>query len=227
MLHSPLITRTMTSLFAAALFVGGFSTAHAVPLTFAYEGTVNVAEGDTAALQAAADAFLGATLFFQYTFESTTPDTNLSASTGTYAAPIAFFVTVLGNTYLGGTGTITVDNNLFGLFDSYFVRAQAAGIAGPPLVGAPPDNLVLAFFDLTSTAFSSDTLPITPPDPADFPPPSVPRLVVEGEDGGGNEWNITATQVRPAAPIPEPTTMLLLGSGLAGLLAWRMRKGRA
>ena len=30
----------------------------------------------------------------------------------------------------------------------------------------------------------------------------------------------------PIAPIPEPSTMLLFGSGLAGLVAWRYRKSR-
>ena len=41
---------------------------------------------------------------------------------------------------------------------------------------------------------------------------------------GVDNIEITGASVVPA-PIPEPSTLLLFGTGLAGLAAWRYRKG--
>jgi hypothetical protein len=66
----------------AAASITGAQTA---PITFAYTGTVTVANGGTAF-----DAFLGQTVTMQYTFESTTADaTPGDPAEGTYSGAIS------------------------------------------------------------------------------------------------------------------------------------------
>jgi hypothetical protein len=47
---------------------------------------------------------------------------------------------------------------------------------------------------------------------------------IVGSDASGHAVTITNLNPAPTASAPEPSTLLLLGSGLAGLVAWRSRQ---
>ncbi len=89
--------------------------------------------------------------------------------------------------------------------------------------------------DGTGTNLASLLLPVTPsngaPDPTGYFSPFLPigvehSGVARSVVFGGTPNQIGFDDVTLVAN-PEPGTILLLGTGLAGLVAWRMRKGRA
>lgn len=156
---------TAIAALAANLFVQ--SHAQAVPIKFIVDGTVDIVSPGLAGTFAIGDAF-----HLEYTFESTTPDADPSSTYGRYNLAItALSVTVGTYSASASSATITVANDHpgIGVADNY--RIDVFDMAGPPVDGFeldPGHFPVMIMFDATRTAFASDTLPLVPPDPADF-----------------------------------------------------------
>jgi hypothetical protein len=113
------------------------SSAHAAPITFAYQGIVDSTTGG-----AAFDAFMGETIRLEYTFD---PDFDLDALPGDFDRGFypdvitAISATVGGYSATGSGGSIFVSaENFMAVEDEYSVVAGAGGdISGPDIGGLP------------------------------------------------------------------------------------------
>lgn len=209
---------------AAGLCAGWAAPCAAAPITFGFTGSVTQTTFDPN------DPFGGAitvgTAFSgSYTFESTAADANPFASNGSYmtfGAPYLFSVTI--GTFNFATSDAVSIGTGNGATDQYSVLACAGG---PFCFGS---NASLFLEDLDGAAFGSDALPDTAPLLSAFEIAAFSfRGFIEGnqvEILGQLESLVCSAGCDPVGgPIPEPGSLILVGSALT-LVAARLRRRR-
>ena len=144
---------------------GTVEPAMATRLTFVAQGTVDFVDNPLSGTFSLGDNFT-----VEFTFESLTPDSNPSPNRGDYFNAITALSVTVGpySATATGDGIITIFNNLGGE-DQYRIDLTDP-MAGPSVNGfdLSTQTALLQLRDPTGTAFTTDALPTSPPNPADF-----------------------------------------------------------
>jgi hypothetical protein len=196
---------------AAAPAVGLLTvSAQAAPITVAFSGTVN-----TTGSALTPTIVVGSPITGSYTFDSNAANTSANPlDTGDYAVT-SFTATVGGFTFSSTTSLIFVEVN---------TGEYSVGGAGTGSVNG--HGLDVFGLSTNSQAITTTALPLTPPSPL---PPAVYTLELSfglPPAEGVVDGIISSIAVVNSADIPEPGTLILLTTAVAGLASGRLPRRR-
>lgn len=215
------------------------SSAHAVPVTYNFTGTIESTDAGTPALDSIFT--VGGSVFGSYTYESTTPDIDVNPNGGNYSGALLNYEINLGGIQFSINPDPTVPafiTNGIGIannfpfedptvnLDQYSVQAELL----EPLLGETVFG-GLTGIDSTGTAFDSDLLLPFSPELSAFDTLlfGLYRSVEDPVFGPSFEPIVNAslnTLTRVPTSVPEPNSLFILLIGLfsLGLFSKRIRK---
>ena len=214
-------SRLMKYLYAAVLCLIALPS-HASLVTYAYEGIVDTIIYDNVTDTTPFEGFQGQTIRVQYTFDSSLSDQSAASETGAYF-PLSDATLTIGSL------SYSMDSNIpsaISVYDNYnnedgYVVFGPDYMSGPAVGGLPAYYFLLSMFSNLTTVFSSDALPLTQPNPADFD--SGAGLSMYFWDGESTVA-VGTSSLHIAAVVPVPAAIYLFATGMLGLIGIARRK---